>query len=204
MKENYIGKDLNLAAQKLLYGGVVAFPTETVMGLGVIYDNFDAYNRLNKIKGRPENKPYTMMLASVNDIEKYAYIDDKAKKVIDAFMPGPLTILLNVKDTVPSWVHHNTGVIGVRVPDYPLLNELLNKVNKPLLVPSANPSNLPPALTVEKVSIYFNETLDYIIDNDSLEQLPSTIVDLSGDHLKILREGQIKKENILKILGEGL
>ena len=59
---NNLGKDLNLAVKKLLAGGVIAFPTETVMGLGVVYDNFDAYSRLNKIKGRPEDKPYTMML----------------------------------------------------------------------------------------------------------------------------------------------
>lgn len=199
---NNVGKDLNLAVQKLLAGGVIAFPTETVMGLGVVYDNFDAYSRLNKIKERPEDKPYTMMLSSVEDIDKYAVIDDRARKVIDAYLPGPLTILVKANDNVPSWVHHNTGVIGIRVPSFPILNELLSKVNKPLLVPSANPSNLAPALTVDQVSVYFNETLDYIIDNDSKKELPSTIVDLSHENVKILREGTIKKEDILKVLGE--
>lgn len=196
------GKDLNLAAKKLLDGGVVAFPTETVMGLGVIYDNFDAYNRLNKIKGRPEDKPYTMMLSSVEEISKYAYISETAKKVIDAFLPGPLTILLKAKDNVPSWVTHNTGVIGIRVPNYPLVNELLNLVGKPLLVPSANPSNLPPATKVSEVVIYFNVTLDYIVNNDSLQELPSTIVDLTTDEVKILRQGKISKKEILKSIGE--
>lgn len=199
-----VGKDLNLAAQKLLDGGVVAFPTETVMGLGVVYDNFDAYNRLNKIKGRPEDKPYTMMLSSINDIEKYAYVNDAARKVIDAFLPGPLTILLKAKKNVPTWVTHNTGVIGIRVPNYPLLNELLNLVKKPLLVPSANPSNLPPATTVEQVVIYFNITLDYIVNNDSSQELPSTIVDLTTEKAKILRQGKIQKEEIFKITGETL
>ena len=199
---NNVGKDLNLAVKKLLAGGVIAFPTETVMGLGVVYDNFDAYSRLNKIKGRPEDKPYTMMLSGVEEIAKYAVIDDRAKKVIDAYLPGPLTILVKVKDNVPSWVHHNTGIIGIRVPAFPILNELLSKVNKPLLVPSANPSNLTPALTVTQVNVYFNETLDYIIDNDSMKELPSTIVDLSDENIKILREGTIKKEDILKVLGE--
>lgn len=199
-----VGKDLNLAAQKLLDGGVVAFPTETVMGLGVVYDNFNAYNRLNKIKGRPEDKPYTMMLSSVNEIEKYAYVNDVARKVIDAFLPGPLTILLKVKNNVPTWVTHNTGVIGIRVPNYPLLNELLNLVKKPLLVPSANPSNLPPATTVEQVAIYFNVTLDYIVNNDSSQELPSTIVDLTNEKAKILRQGKIQKEEIFKITGETL
>ena len=197
-----IGKDLNLAADKLLSGGVIAFPTETVMGLGVVFDNFDAYKKLNKLKGKREDKPYTLMVSNVNEISKYAYVTDKAQKIIDAFLPGPLTILLKVKDNVPSWVTHDTGVIGIRVPEFPLLNELLNLVNKPLLVPSANPSNLPPALTVEQVSIYFNDVLDYIIDNNSNEDLPSTIVDLSKSEVKILRVGKIKEEEIYKILGD--
>ena len=199
---NKIGKDLNLAASILLNGGVISFPTETVMGLGVIYDNYDAYLRLNKIKGRPEDKPYTLMLGEVGDIDKYAVIDDRAKRIINAFLPGPLTLLLNVKDNVPGWVTHNTGIIGVRVPNFPLVNELINKVTKPLLVPSANPSNMPPALTVNQVSIYFNDTLDYIVSNDSNEELPSTIVDLTQNEIKIIREGKIRKEDILKVLGD--
>ena len=199
---NKIGKDLNLAASILLNGGVISFPTETVMGLGVIYDNYDAYLRLNKIKGRPEDKPYTLMLGKVGDLDKYAFIDDRARRIINAFLPGPLTLLLNVKDNVPGWVTHNTGIIGVRVPNFPLVNELINKVGKPLLVPSANPSNMPPALTVNQVSIYFNDTLDYIVSNDSNEELPSTIVDLTQNEIKIIREGKIRKEDILKVLGD--
>ena len=199
---NKIGKDLNLAASILLNGGVISFPTETVMGLGVIYDNYDVYLRLNKIKGRPEDKPYTLMLGKVSDIDKYAVIDDRARRIIDTFLPGPLTLLLNVKDNVPGWVTHNIGIIGVRVPNFPLVNELINKVGKPLLVPSANPSNMPPALTVNQVSIYFNDTLDYIVSNDSNEELPSTIVDLTQNEIKIIREGKIRKEDILKVLGD--
>ena len=197
-----IGKDLNLAASLLRQGGVISFPTETVMGLAVIYDNYDAYIRLNRVKGRPEDKPYTLMLGEVKDIKKYALVDDKAKRIIDAFLPGPLTLLLKAKENVPTWVTHNTSIIGVRVPNYPLVNELINKVNKPLLVPSANPSNRPPALTVNQVSIYFNDTLDYIIDNDSIGETPSTIVDLTKNEIKILREGKINKETILKVLGD--
>ena len=199
---NNIGKDLNLVTDILLHGGVVSFPTETVMGLAIIYDNFDAYNRLNKIKGRPEDKPYTMMVKDVGDISKYAYVDERAQKIIDHYLPGPLTLLLKAKDNVPHWVTHNSGVVGIRVPDFKVVNEILNLVGKPLLVPSANPSNMPPALTVNQVSIYFNETLDYIVSNDSNHELPSTIVDLSKNETNVIREGKIKKEEILKIVGE--
>ncbi len=199
---NNVGKDLNLAAKIVLDGGVISFPTETVMGLGVVYDNFEAYNRLNKIKGRPENKPYSMMLGDVSEIANYAYINKDAQKLIDAYLPGPLTLLLKAKDNVPSWVTHNTGVIGIRVPNFEIIKNLLKIIKKPLLVPSANPSNKSPALTVEQVLIYFDKQLDYIVMDNSKEELPSTIVDLSGESLKIVREGQIKKEEIQRLLGE--
>lgn len=197
-----IGLDLNKAASILLEGGVVAFPTETVMGLGVVFDNYEAYKHLNELKGRPEDKPYTMMLGDIKDIEKYAYINSDAKKIIDTYMPGPITILLKAKENVPNYVTHGTNIVGIRVPDFDILNKLLKIVKKPLLAPSANPSGIPPALDPEKVSIYFNKTLEYIIDYNSKGELPSTIVDLSKDKPIILREGNIKKELIFNTLKE--
>lgn len=199
---NSIGKNLNLASEKLLQGGVVAFPTETVFGLAVVYDNIEAYNRLNKIKGRPENKPYSMMLKSVEEIEKYAYVSKRDKRIIDTFLPGPLTVLLKAKENVPYHVTHGTGVVGIRVPDFKVVNELLNLVDKPLLVPSANPSNETPATNYEQVVIYFNDTLDYIVSNECKNELPSTIVDLTHEEIKIIREGNIKKEDVLQVLGD--
>lgn len=197
-----IGLDLNKAASILLDGGVVAFPTETVMGLGVVFDNYEAYKHLNELKGRPEDKPYTMMLGDIKDIEKYAYINSDAKKIIDTYMPGPITILLKAKENVPNYVTHGTNIVGIRVPDFDILNKLLKIVKKPLLAPSANPSGMPPALDPEKVSIYFNKTLEYIIDYNSKGELPSTIVDLSKDKPIMLREGNIKKELIFNTLKE--
>ena len=200
--KNNVGKNLEKCASILLNGGVVAFPTETVMGLGVVYDNEESYNRLNIIKGRPDSKPYTMMLAGVADIAKYAYVDERSKKVIDAFMPGPITVLLRAKENVPSYVTHGTGIIGIRVPDFDLLTELLKKVNKPLLVPSANPSGKPSAVTPVQVLVYFGETLDYIYDYKSNGELPSTIVDLTGKEVKIIREGKITEEFIVNTIKE--
>ena len=199
---NNVGKDLNLAATILLGGGVVAFPTETVMGLGVVYDNFDAYGRLNYLKGKREDKPYSLMVGNVNDISSFALIDERAQKLIDKFLPGPLTLLLPATKKVPGYVTHDTGVVGIRVSDHPIVSELANKVKKPLLVPSANPSNQEPAVTVDKVLIYFNDALDYIIDDDSNGDLPSTIVDVTKKEVKIVREGKILREDILNCLGE--
>ena len=106
-------KDALYFKKALLDGKVVSFPTETVMGLGVIYDDYQAYNLLNQIKRRPEDKPYTLMLGDKKDIEKYAYLTERERKIIDKFVPGPITLLLKAKEIVPGFVTHNTGIIGL-------------------------------------------------------------------------------------------
>ena len=179
---------------------VISFPTETVMGLGVYFNDYSAYCLLNRIKCRPEDKPYTMMLYSVDEIKKYASIDDRAEKVIESFMPGEITILLPSKDVVPTYVTHNTGVIGLRVPNLPELLEFLEYIKTPLLVPSANKSGDKPALNSDEVRNIFKEELGYIFEGHSGNGVPSTIVDLTGKEVKIYREGSIKKEDIINCI----
>lgn len=181
--------------------GVIAFPTETVMGLGVFYDDFEAYTRLNVVKNRPEDKPYTMMLGDVKYIAEYAYIDEKAEKIINKFMPGSITLLLKAKETVPTYVTHNTGVIGIRVPSLNYICEMLSYVKKPLLVPSANKSGEKPAINSEEVKKIFKNELNYIVEGSAPGGLPSTLVDLTEDRIKILREGPITLEMILEAIG---
>ena len=193
--------EIELIKKALENHGVIAFPTETVMGLGVFYDDFEAYNKLNKVKNRPEDKPYTMMLGDTKNIAKYAYVDDRANKIIDAFMPGSITVLLKAKANVPGYVTHNTGIIGIRVPSLEDIQDMLNKVGKPLLVPSANKSGEKPAFNSEEVKNIFKDELDYIVDGKCIGGVPSTLVDLTNDNIKILREGPISLDMILNALG---
>ena len=200
MRNIMLSKDVLSFKKALLEGKVVSFPTETVMGLGVIFDNCEAYDLLNKIKNRPEDKPYTLMLGRKEDIEKYAYLSDRDKKIINAFVPGPITLLLKAKDIVPSYVTHNTGVIGVRVPGLQGICELINTVGKPLLVPSANKSGEAPCKTYQEVLEVFNDEVSVIYEMDSLGDKPSTIVDLTGENIKIIREGSLSLEQIRSVL----
>ena len=193
-------KEYEIAKKHLDNSEVVAFPTETVMGLGIYFDDYSAYQLLNKIKNRPEDKPYTLMLGDVNDIEKYAYVTDRDLLIIKSFMPGAVTILLKAKDVVPSYVTHNTGVIGIRVPAMPLVCDFIKYLGKPLLVPSANKSGEKPALTSLEVRDIFGNEVSYIFDSDSLRQSPSTIIDLSKEQVKILREGPVSVEEVYKVL----
>lgn len=190
-----------IEASKHLYNhGVVAFPTETVMGLGVIYDDNEAYNRLNIIKNRPEDKPYSLMIPDVSMINQYAEVSLLAQKIINVFLPGPLTILLPAKESLPVWVTHGSGVVGIRVSSHLLTKELLNEVKKPLLVPSANKSGEKPCMTSDEVKIAFKDELNYIIEGEAEGGVPSTIISLINDDIKIIREGEISLQMIMEAI----
>ncbi len=197
MKEQY-----RVIKNILLNHGVIAFPTETVMGLGIKYDDFDAYNRLNIIKRRSPDKPYTMMLGEVDDIGLYCKLNDRIIEVIKRFLPGSLTILLNAKECVPGFVTHNSGVIGIRIPSNLEALELLHYLKFPLLVPSANRSNEKPALNSDEVKNIFGDEIDYIVEGASSSGRPTTIVDLTGDNAKIIREGDIPLSEINDVLNK--
>ena len=175
---------------------VVAFPTETVFGLGVFYDDEEAYNLLNKIKRRREDKPYTMMLSKVEDIFKYADVDEKYLKLIKRYMPGPLTILVRSKDNVPPYVTHNTRVLGVRIPENAEALDLLEYIKKPLLVPSANRADEKPALNDEEVKAIFQDEIKVVVPGKTCKGQPSTIIDLTGSEIKLIRKGPISLEEL--------
>lgn len=192
-------EEVKLAKEALLKHKVVAFPTETVMGLGVIFNDYEAYQELNRIKRRPEDKPYTLMVKSIDDISKYGIIDEVTQRVIDAFMPGSITILVPVKEnTVPDYVTHGTSTIGIRVPTNKESVSLLNEVGLPLLVPSANRSGEPPLFDSEEVEQEFGSELGFVVTGKAQKERPSTIVDLTKRPVKVVREGPISEAKILK------
>ena len=175
---------------------VIAFPTETVFGLGVFYDDYQAYNLLNKVKNRHEDKPYTMMLYDINEINKYADVDKKYLPIIKKYMPGSLTILVKAKENVPNYVTHNTKIIGIRIPSNKEALELLRFVKKPLLVPSANKADQKPALCDEEVKTIFGNEISVIIPGKAIGGQASTIIDLTGEEVKLIRKGPIPLEEL--------
>lgn len=181
---------------------VVGFPTETVYGLAIVYDSINAFNKLAMIKQRPITKPLSMMVSDVNEIYKYAYVNEPAKKIINKFMPGSLTIVLKAKENLPSHNTMNLNTIGIRIPSNKTALEILKKCEKPLLVTSANISSFAPLQTATDVFNTFNGKIKSLIMEDSLNDTASTVIDMSSDNIKILREGIIKKEDIIKCLEE--
>ena len=140
------------------------------------------------------------MLSSVDDINKYAFIKDEQLNALRKFIPGPITLLLKCKDNVPGYVTHNTGLIGVRVPENKEALDLLKYLEKPLLVPSANRADQKPAMNDEEVKQIFNDEVAVIIPGKSIGGLPSTIIDLTGEKIKLIRQGPISLEDIKKAL----
>lgn len=183
-------------------GGVAAFPTDTVYGLGVVYDDENALNRLKEAKGRPENKPIPLMISNLKQIESVAVVTDKAKKLIQKFMPGAFTIILKKREDVPAYVTNGFDTIGIRMPDDDFILEMMNRIGKPLLVTSANMSGMPTGTTFIEVVEQLEGRIDMIVKGMCGFKESSTIVDVSTDAVKLIRKGPISEDEIMKIVEE--
>ena len=191
---------LDEAAKILNDGKVVAFPTETVYGFGVVYDEKEAYDKLVKVKRRPPEKPFTLMLSDVSEIEQYAELNEVSRALIKAFMPGQFTLITKAKDGLPPWCVSQIGHIGIRVADYPLIRDLIKKTRRPLLVPSANRSGEPPAVTYHEVFNKFNNEVEAVIEGRSVSNIPSTVVLVDDKYTHVFREGVVKISDIKKVI----
>lgn len=180
-------------------GGVVAFPTDTVYGLGVMYGNLDALNRLKLSKGRPESKPIPMMISSVAQLEQVAYVSPQAHKLIQAFMPGAFTIILKKKASVEDEYTNGFDTIACRMPEDDFILKMIDALGRPMLVTSANLSGQPTGTTTDEVIQSFDGRIDMIVSGECKGLLSSTIVS-AVDEVKIVREGPIAEEEIRKVL----
>lgn len=179
-------------------GEVLAFPTETVFGFGVVYDNVESFNKMCKLKNRMPDKPFTIMISSPNQINEFVEINDKMKKLIDKFMPGELTLLLPSKKGLPFHLTLNESTVGIRMPNDQKLLSFIEQIGKPLLVTSANMSNEKPLLDSQNVFNQFNGKIVGIVEGKCVSNVPSTIVLVNGNELKLIREGNLKFIDIEK------
>ena len=181
------------AATMLRRGGLVVFPTETVYGLGADATNPKAIERLNQVKGRPPEKPYSWHLHSAEQIAKFVpSISPLARKLMDRFWPGPLTIVM------PS-----TGgkTMGFRLPDHPVARAFLKACGVPVAAPSANRSGSAPPTDAKEVLAALNGSFDCLLDAGPTPLgRESTVVEIVGDRVEVRREGAISKNEILSLL----
>ena len=184
------------ASKIIQKGGVVVFPTDTVYGIGCDPRNQDAVKKIYNIKGREKTKQLPVLAYSKKDIEDIAFFDEKSEKMADKFWPGPLTLILKVKDKKIEKVLDLKGKIAVRVPNHPCTLELLKKC-KLLVGTSANFSGQVPFGDSKELTAKFSG-YDMLLDGGQIaNSYESTIVEVVGNELKIVREGKIKSESLV-------
>jgi L-threonylcarbamoyladenylate synthase len=194
------------AALILESGGLVAFPTETVYGLGADAENPQAVAAIYAAKGRPSSHPLIVHLAPEADIGYWAAaIPQEARKLIDAFWPGPLTLILKRAEHIPSAVSGGQDSIGLRCPSHPVAQALLRafKGGKGgIAAPSANKFGHVSPTTAQHVRDEFGTEITCVLDGGQSEVgIESTIIDLSRDRVALLRPGQIGADQIAEVLG---
>lgn len=197
--ENSIKK----AKELLLNGEVVAFATETVYGLGAVATDRNAVKKIFEIKGRPADNPLIAHVHKDYDLTKLVYIEqDYVQKLIDAFTPGPLTMVFKSKGVVCSEAVCGGDTLAIRIPSHKGCQSLLREVDMPIVAPSANISKHTSPVTAEHVYNDLNGKIEMILDGGKCSGgIESTVLDCTEKTPRILRAGLITKEMIEKVVG---
>lgn len=196
-----VGKDTALGADIIKKGGITIFPTETVYGIGANALNPEAVSRIFAAKERPSYDPLIVHIASADQVDDVAScFPEKARKLAEVFWPGPLTLILPKKDTIPDSVTSGLPSVGVRMPSHPVALDFLTRAACPVAAPSANKFGyISPTETSHLKPL--EDSVDYILEGGSCEVgVESTIISLV-DNPVILRKGGISREQIEEIIG---
>ena len=201
--ENRRSEVMEKAGEILKSGGLVAFPTETVYGLGGDALNPEASAKIYAAKGRPSDNPLIVHIADIEALKVLASeVPEKAKLLADRFWPGPLTMIMPKSDAVPYATTGGLDTVAIRMPSHPTAYELIRSSGVYIAAPSANTSGRPSPTTAQHVYEDLNGRIDMIIDSGKVDiGLESTIVDLTGEIPTILRPGYYNKEMLEKVLG---
>lgn len=191
-------KELDECIEVIENGGIVVFPTETVYGIGTNAFCEQSVRKIYEIKNRPDEKALTIMLSSIDEIENFAVINnDIERKIIQNFMPGPITIILERKKGILDHVATGKNTIGIRIPNNNIILSILEKLKLPLVAPSANISGQPSGVVLEDIIEEFVNKVDICIDGGKCDvSESSTIVQVVDNQVKIIRQGTITKEQI--------
>lgn len=190
-------KIINYSAEILRKGGLIVFPSDTVYGLLAKADDKQAVKKLIFFKNRPPGKPISIFVSNFLMLKKYVTVAKNQEQLLKEILPGPFTIILPSKHKVCLLLESEKKTLGVRLTKFNLINQLVEKLEKPLTATSANLSGQPPHYSIES---FFKKTpknklalIDLIIDYGKLpKNKPSTVIDLSSEEIKILRQGDIK------------
>lgn len=194
------------AAKIIKDGGLIAFPTETVYGMGADALNEQAVRRIFKVKGRSFNKPLSILIGRKEDLRQYVQeIPKFAQVLIERFWPGPLTLIFRASLLIPDIIKGENNTIGIRLPNCRVTLEIVKTSGVPLACPSANLSGRPSPTKAEEVIKDLGEKIDLILDGKETKiGVESTVLDLTTYPLTMVREGALKREEIEEVVGKVL
>jgi len=200
---NAIKNNIMAAAKIVKRGGLVVYPTETVYGLGCNPLDVQAVKRVLDVKGE-RNKPLPVLAASIEDVERVAFISQNGKRLAAKFWPGPLTMVFSKKSSLPDIVTFSHDSVGLRIPDNDVSLQLISLCGGLLIGSSANITGEKPPRNIHEISEKLKEMVDVVLDGGpTVQGTPSTVVDLTSDKPSILRDGPINLKMILDVLAFG-
>ena len=194
------------AAKIIKDGGLVAFPTETVYGLGADALNEEAVRKIFEVKGRSLDKPLSILIGNKEELSKYIQEIPKAAEIlIEIFWPGPLTLIFRVSLLMPDIIRGTNNTIGIRMPDCKIAREIVRASGTSLACPSANLSGRPSPTKAAEVIKDLGEKIDLILDGKVTKiGVESTVLDLTTYPPTMVREGALKREEIEEVVGKVL
>ena len=195
---------VELAAGVVQRGGIIVYPTDTVYGLGANALRAECVERLFKIKKRPSSKPVPVMIKDIAMAQEIAFLNSRKEKILEAVWPGPITVVVEKRNVLPDNLTAGQKTIGLRIPNHLFTRLLMEKINFPLTTTSANLSGEKPMTDSTELIYLFKKNFprpDLILDCGQLpDSLPSTVLDITGKQVKILRVGLTSKDVLLKLL----
>lgn len=191
---------ISVAIDALKKGYIVVYPTDTLYAFGADVFNKSAVKKVFTIKKRPLYNPLPIAVSNFADIEEISFVNENARKLAKQFLPGSLTIILDKKDIIPDIVTGGLNKIAIRIPKNPIALELLSKFG-PLTVTSANIHEMNTLGNIKDINMQFKDyDITVYLNGGFLHNKPSTIVDVTSDELRIIREGTIKKHDLMAVI----
>ncbi|MGN0709710.1 MAG: L-threonylcarbamoyladenylate synthase [Anaerovoracaceae bacterium] len=199
-------EDIKIAADIIASGGLVAFPTETVYGLGADALNPDAVRMVYKVKGRPADNPSIVHICDKEMFADYAlFVTKDMEKLMDVFWPGPMTMIVQRVDSIPDVTTGGLDTVGIRMPSNETARKLIKMSGCAIAAPSANLSGKPSPTTAQHVIDDLGGKIDAVIDGGKCKfGIESTVIDMTGDVPMILRPGMITQEDVEHALGKNV
>ena len=201
--KRYKQSEIKTIASILKEDGVISVPTDTVYGICARINSSKAYDKLVNVKNRPSNKSFPVVCSDIEQIKSIAIVDKRSEKLIKAFMPGPITLVLNKRPEAFSYINNagmrETDELAVRMAPSKFLEELIKEVGSPLFLTSANKSGETVCKNLEAIEKVC-PTLDGIVEGEVLFGEASTIIDCRSSDINIQRQGPISKEQIMEVV----